>query len=1094
MYNVHLMRLTFLHIIKRSLLYDLKSVVYLLLITVLLTSVVTGSLMTGKSVRRSLKQTSAEKLGNTGIVISSGLRFTNPSLPARLTSRTGVATVGLTEIEGFCQSFSTGRSTKAVKIFAIDEQFFSFHGNETVKVNAGEVAVNESLADYLDIQNGDEIILRFNPITDIPSDAPFTPGKNSSESLVMKVGKILDKNETANFSLNITQIIPFNIFINRSDLRDSEGNIPDINRILFRNQKEVNVKDIYNNLKDELKPEDIGLKIRFVPSAGMYEAVSDRIFIDQVLYEEILGTSLKSFPVITYLANSIEHGRRSTPYSFISAIDPGLDSSVPAGNRILINNWLAEDLGAKENDTLSLAWYSPDPLKRLVEVRSDFIVSELKEMKGIFGDSLLMPEFPGIAGSKSCTDWDAGVEIKLDLIRKKDEEYWNKFRGTPKAFISYTRGNELWSSNFGPVTAIRFSPDLSEKEIIKTLAGAFDPDKSGFSISDLPRDSANAADEGVDFSTLFLSLGFFIILSALILLILLVSSYFESKKNHLKTLFSIGFPDRKIEKLLLLEAGIVGISGTFIGTLTGALFNVLLIKALNTVWKGAVQTSSLVPGLDGAAMITGFVITVIVIFLVLKIKITGFLRKLNQPVTGETRKPSVKKNVNILIISAALTIISFILTFIFETYRTPLFFMTGLLLFSFMIIVLRLNYVFDFHKTETGFRKLEKISRSFYSFHPSHAITPVIFIAAGLFAVIITGVNRMNITGNMLKPSGGTGGFLLWGETSLPVLKDLNSQPGRNEYGLNSEDLKEMSIIQAKRTSGNDASCLNLNHVTSPPVIGIDPEEFVKRGSFSFASTIKNFRKENPWKAIDNEPSNHTIYGIADQTVLQYGLKIKTGDTLKIRSESGQILNIVISSGLKSSVFQGFVIIGKNNFTRYFPSVSGNQVFLVSGNRESIGIYEETLNERLSEFGADFRPASERLASFFIVTNTYLSVFTILGGIGMILGVVGLGFVVTRNFHQRKSDFGLLLATGFSLVRIRQLVFKENATILIAGIITGIIPAIVATFPTVKTNEAIPWVTMATMILLILITGFTALWVSVRNINRESLIATIRKE
>ena len=61
---------------------------------------------------------------------------------------------------------------------------------------------------------------------------------------------------------------------------------------------------------------------------------------------------LSSFPVITYLANSIVNGNRSTPYSFISALDPSLYEGVPEGNGIVINEWLADDLNAKEG-TLS---------------------------------------------------------------------------------------------------------------------------------------------------------------------------------------------------------------------------------------------------------------------------------------------------------------------------------------------------------------------------------------------------------------------------------------------------------------------------------------------------------------------------------------------------------------------------------------------------------------------------------------------------------------------------------------------------------------------------------------------------------------------
>ena len=34
---------------------------------------------------------------------------------------------------------------------------------------------------------------------------------------------------------------------------------------------------------------------------------------------------------------------------------------------------------------------------------------------------------------------------------------------------------------------------------------------------------------------------------------------------------------------------------------------------------------------------------------------------------------------------------------------------------------------------------------------------------------------------------------------------------------------QEMNFVQIKRSAGNDASCLNLNHITAPPLLGIDP-------------------------------------------------------------------------------------------------------------------------------------------------------------------------------------------------------------------------------------------------------------------------------
>jgi putative ABC transport system permease protein len=415
------MKLSFSKIVSRSIIYNLKGVIYQVVIIILLSAVITGSLMTGRSVRNSLRQTAFEKLGNTGILISSGNRYFDPSLVDRMASVTGLNTTGVLELDGYCQHFTTGMTAPRVKIYGIQNDFFSFQGNDGIKVSKGEVAVNEKLASYLGIKVGDELIIRFKTISDLPSDAPFSPGKNATSSVVLKTGSILKPSDSGNFSLGISQITPLNIFINRSDMTDADGKTPKTNRLLFKNQKDNSVQEIYSTLRGELKPEDTGIKLRQVPETGETEIISDRIFIDQLQVDEIQKMSIPSFPLITYLANSITKGTRSAPYSFISAIDQSLYKGVPAGNGIVINKWLAEDLNAEKGDTLKVTWYSPDPMNHLEEKKMDFIVSQVVDMNGIWSDSLLMPEFPGIAGSKSCTDWDAGVEIRMDLIRKKDE-------------------------------------------------------------------------------------------------------------------------------------------------------------------------------------------------------------------------------------------------------------------------------------------------------------------------------------------------------------------------------------------------------------------------------------------------------------------------------------------------------------------------------------------------------------------------------------------------------------------------------------------------------------------------------------------------
>ena len=710
------------------------------------------------------------------------------------------------------------------------------------------------------------------------------------------------------------------------------------------------------------------------------------------------------------------------------------------------------------------------------------------------GDPTLMPDFPGIAGTNSCSEWDAGVPVNMKLIRKKDEAYWNNFKGTPKAFIGYAKGKELWGSNFGPATAIRFPKSLAKNEIENALTGSFNPEKTGFSISDVRIEAIKAAGEGVDFSTLFLSLGFFIILSCIILLALSVSLFFDSRKDHVTTFFALGFTDKWIEKLLFLETSALALIGAVHGVFTGGLFNWLIIRSLNTVWAGAVQTNTLGAHFAVFPLVSGFIITIIICLILLRIKIRQFLNILKKPETGLYRGHSRRRNFIFVLISLIIAASLVVLSYIFREFSTSLSFAGGAAIFVSLILAARQVFIGGFKKRENKLPNQNIISRLYYAFYPSHAVTPVIFIAAGIFAVFITGVNRMEISDKMKKSSGGTGGFLLWCESAVPVKENLNSVSGKKEFGLDGENMKDLSFIQAKRSQGDDASCLNLNHVSAPPLLGLDPSLFINKGSFSFASVMKGLNAETPLEVIGRPPVRNTIYGIADQTVLEWGLKMSAGDTIILKAESGQPLNVIIAAGLKSSVFQGYVIIGTDNFDKYYPSVPGSSVFLASGNPGLTDTYQNILKERFSNYGFSVMPAFERLASFFEVTNTYLSVFTILGAFGMVLGVAGLGFILLRNYNQRKREFALMIASGYTIRSLRRIILSEQILILFAGIFTGSVSAIIATISSITSGSEIPWIFLLIMILSVFFTGLIALAISVRTITNDSLIASLRKE
>jgi ABC-type antimicrobial peptide transport system permease subunit len=1081
-------------LISRSIIFYKKPVLNQVLIIGMLTAVITGSLLTGGSVKESLKKSASRRLGNTGILISSGMRYFDLELVNRIKDSSSVICTGILEINGSSRDLKSQRGAFNTHIYGVNNDFFVFQGIDRININPGEVAVNRRLADYLEIKPGDDLIIKFPETSDIPIDAPFAPDRSSGRSVVKRVGFILENEDNGGFSLSISQIEPMNVFMNLQELEEDQSGHIKINRILIGRDDKNSLELISETLKNNLETSDIGLHIRYLNKTNQYEIVSDRVFIDESLLEEVKNLLPSSSPVITYLANRIESASATSPYSFVTALPSSLYPEISNGTGVIINKWMAEDLSVTEGETIRMDWYSPDSLNKLVEKGGEFIIKRIADNNGIWSDSLLMPDFPGISGKESCSDWDAGVPIKMSDIRPKDEDYWNKYRGTPKAFISYEKGRELWANNFGPATAIRFSSSTTQKDITDKLNGSLNPDKMGFSLTDLYGESVKAADESVDFGTLFLSLSFFLILSSLVLLSFATSLYFDSKREHIITLHYLGFRNKRITWLLFLETGLISLAGCLAGAFAGYFVDIIITGALNTVWNGAVQTDTLNSYFKAQPVIIGFLLTFMTTVVFLLIKIKSYLKKLNRKEKEVTGSSKARLNLLLLILASIITTVLLVLSIVLDDRQILLSFAAGTMLLITFILSWRQYFSAGVLTSGDSLKRINQLSKLYYSINPSSAVTPILFIAAGIFTVFITGANRITSDEKQLERSGGTGGYLLWCENTLPVIEDMRSVSGRKAMGFDSEELADIGIVPIKRSAGNDASCLNLNHITAPPLLGLDPADFISKMSFSFAKALKSDSIQNPWQFLKLAPVDNTIYGIADQTVLDWSLKMKPGDTIILRAESGQPLKIIIAAGLQTSVFQGNLLIGSANFSKYYPSVSGTALFLADGNGSKTELYKSSIEERLENYGVFTEKTTDRLESFNRVTNTYLSVFGFFGALGLITGVGGLGFIFLRNYGRRKNEFALMMATGFNIKKIRSMILSEQMMILFAGIVSGTISALVATLPSFRNYHELPWLFLGIMILCIIITGITTMALAVRSVTKNSLIISLKKE
>ena len=90
------------------------------------------------------------------------------------------------------------------------------------------------------------------------------------------------------------------------------------------------------------------------------------------------------------------------------------------------------------------------------------------------------------------------------------------------------------------------------------------------------------------------------------------------------------------------------------------------------------------------------------------------------------------------------------------------------------------------------------------------SLATVAMLACGSFLIASIGAFRLDENQDSNRRSSGTGGFALIGESSVPIVQDLNSPDGRDFFGLDSKVMAGVELVPLRVRDGDDASCLNL--------------------------------------------------------------------------------------------------------------------------------------------------------------------------------------------------------------------------------------------------------------------------------------------
>jgi ABC-type antimicrobial peptide transport system permease subunit len=219
------------------------------------------------------------------------------------------------------------------------------------------------------------------------------------------------------------------------------------------------------------------------------------------------------------------------------------------------------------------------------------------------------------------------------------------------------------------------------------------------------------------------------------------------------------------------------------------------------------------------------------------------------------------------------------------------------------------------------------------------------------------------------------------------------------------------------------------------------------------------------------------------------------GDDVTITPDGVTPVTLRIVGALADSMLQSELVIGEEQFIRLFPRNEGYRVWLVEAPGSRAEALTGLLEDRLSDYGVDVQSTAGRLQSYHGVENTYLATFQALGALGLLLGTVGLGAVLARNVLERRREWAVLGAIGYTAAHLRSLVLIESAALVAGGLALGTLPAVVAILPAVlERAQTLPIGALSAVLAAVTITGVMASMLAVKLVTRTNVVAAIKSD
>ncbi len=1037
-----------------------------------------AGLAVGDGLRDALAQRAERAAGPVGWLLEVRGREVTAALAARLADDAGRAALAGWRVPA---SASAGARSRGVDVLGVDGAWFAAANLSEGSPGADEAWLGATTAAALGVAEGDAVVVRVTAPSAVPRDVALVVA-DATVTWRLTVARVLPDVWPATFATTLGPGARPVVLVDREALAAQLGRPGRANVVAVVGEDAPQA----DALAHAWTLEDAGLSLVDVaaaPYAGGqkgWQLRADDLLLDDAVRSAAMaaGEALGVAPTasLTWFVDRLEAHGRATPASFVSGLDLGggaaLAAALPAlrGDEVVVNDWLAEDLGLAEGDRVTVRYHRVGRGRATSEEAAQLTVVAVLPTVGPAAEATWTPPYEGLDGKADCRDWEPGLPVDLSAIRDEDEAYWDAQGPLPKVWMGLDTARALFANPFGDATGVRFPGHLSREAVADAVLGALTPASRGLVLQPVGARLRAQAVPANDFGALFLGFQSVLLMSAAALALLQVGLALDTRRRELGLLRALGHGRGRVLGALAAEGAVVGA----VGALGAGPLAIALAAALRAGLDGAWATSVggiAVPVVVGAEHVAvGAAVAVVG-----AAAATGWAgwRLLRAAPAALLRGPSAEAaGVGRWVAPVGLGLLGGAVAIGLgaPAGRTPegaaAFFGAAFVGFGGLVAL----------AVAALARAPGALGAGAAGRRPGRAASVLGLLGAGVLLVVGVGLGGGMPVPDPTRPSSGTGGYGWWVRTTRALPGDPAAPAVADALGIRPGELVAAATLPLRVHEADEASCLNLGLAAAPVVYGADTARLGAREAFRFLTAPAT--SGSPWLALrlpggvgveavapEDAPvgdlladapawgsSEAPIPAVGDVGTVTWGLHAAVGDVLRVPDGRGGEVALQIVGLLENTVLQGGLLIDLSAFEAVFAEDPGPRALLVDGGPEVGAV----LSRALRDHGADVIPAAERLAAFAAVEHTYVSMFHALGGLGLALGALGVGLVLLRAVAERRSELVLLRAIGFSRGRLAGLLVAEQGLLVGLAVLLGAAAAAVAVAPVVRAPEAHP--------------------------------------